>query len=88
MKNQNNIDLSGEWKLSWADGQRGHIEYERLIEMNQRKWIKAKVPGEVHMDLWNAGIIEDPYIQANCLSSRWVEECIWSYYRTFTVKYM
>ena len=47
------------------------------------KWIDATVPGEVHLDLMRAGIIENPYIGAGVLASRWVEECFWFYRRVF-----
>lgn len=47
------------------------------------KWIDAVVPGEIHLDLWKAGIIEDPYIGINALQCRWVEEMMWYYRKVF-----
>lgn len=47
------------------------------------KWIDATVPGEVHMDLMQAGIIESPYEGTGVLQCRWVEECYWFYRRVF-----
>ncbi|MHB1452962.1 MAG: glycoside hydrolase family 2 protein [Saccharofermentanales bacterium] len=47
------------------------------------KWIDAAVPGEVHLDLLKAGLIEDPYIKANILKCRWVEEFMWYYRKVF-----
>lgn len=79
------ISLCGEWKMRWADGQRGGLKHHADLETDDAKWINAEVPGEVHLSLWRAGIIENPYIYANCLSSRWVEDCYWSYRKTFEV---
>lgn len=47
------------------------------------KWIDACVPGEVHLDLMKAGMIESPYKGLGVLHCRWVEECIWFYRREF-----
>ena len=47
------------------------------------KWIDASVPGEVHLDLWNCGIIDNPYIESNVLKARWIEECMWYYRKVF-----
>lgn len=47
------------------------------------KWIDAAVPGEIHLDLWKAGIIDDPYVGINALKCRWVEEMMWYYRRVF-----
>lgn len=47
------------------------------------KWIDAAVPGEVHLDLLEAGIIEDPYVKSNVLKCRWVEEYMWYYRKVF-----
>lgn len=47
------------------------------------KWIDASVPGEVHLDLLRAGLIDDPYIGTNVLKCRWVEEFVWYYRKVF-----
>ena len=79
----NRIDLNGQWKLRWADGTRGGLAHHRLKDTDEDKWISAEVPGEVHLDLMKHGLIEDPAIGTNALTARWVEECFWSYRRTF-----
>jgi beta-mannosidase len=43
----------------------------------------AAVPGEVHLDLVRAGVIDEPTTGLNALRARWVEECYWFYRRTF-----
>ena len=81
----NTLDLNGTWKLRWSDGQRGRPEYANRDETDPVRYIDATVPGEVHLDVWRAGWIPDPYVGTNCLAARWVEECIWSYRREFEV---
>ena len=79
------ITLNGKWRLRWSDGERGgQLRHLADIQTDSAKWIEANVPGEVHLDLVNAGLIQNPYIGTNCLSARWVEECYWSYRKTFT----
>ncbi len=46
-------------------------------------WISAAVPGEVHLDLMRAGLLDDPRIGINVYKARWVEESVWYYRRTF-----
>ena len=48
-------------------------------------WLPATVPGDVHLDLQAAGILDDPHKGINVFKARWVEECIWHYRRTFDV---
>ena len=79
------MDLSGHWKLRWADGQRGGLDHHVSEFFDEAKWMEATVPGEIHLDLMRAGIISDPSEGLNFLSSRWVEENFWTYRRTFEV---
>ena len=76
--------LDGVWKAAWFDGQRGC--YQKGIDTPEADlscYIDAQVPGEIHLDLIREGIIKNPAVEANCLSARWVEECIWTYRREF-----
>ncbi|MBA4387422.1 MAG: hypothetical protein C0404_05535 [Verrucomicrobia bacterium] len=79
------IDLNGIWRVRWSDGQRGRSEFANREESDEMQYINARVPGEIHLDVWKQGWIKDPYIGTNCLAARWVEECIWSYRRFFNV---
>lgn len=47
--------------------------------------INATVPGEIHHDLINAGIIDNPYYEMNSIKSEWVENRWWIYKTDFTV---
>ncbi len=50
-----------------------------------RAWLPATVPGCVHLDLWRAGKIPDPYHGTNELALRWIEESDWEYRATIRV---
>ena len=45
--------------------------------------IPAAVPGCVHNDLLNVGLITDPYYEMNSLKSAWVADCWWTYQPAF-----
>ena len=78
------LDLCGDaWRIRWSDGVRGRLEYANRDLTEDEKYFPAAVPGEVHLDLWRAGVIADPYVGANALAARWVEECLWAYRREF-----
>ena len=47
--------------------------------------IDAEVPGSVYMDLFKAGLIEDPYFDMNSLKCEWVANRWWVYETTFRI---
>lgn len=69
----------------WSDGQRGGTSLHIKERYREDKWIDAIVPGEVHLDLMKAGIINEPTIGSNFLTSRWVEEYMWYYRKVFAL---
>ncbi|HET6484993.1 MAG TPA: hypothetical protein VFH83_01155, partial [Spirochaetia bacterium] len=82
------IDLNGSWTLTWQDGERGPGKADGVMgdaRARAPQSFSARVPGEVHLDLMAAGILEEPTIGLNCLRARWVEESYWIYRRTFTL---
>ena len=81
---QKTLDLNGTWKVRWSDGTRGRPEFANREQVDSDRYIDAQVPGEIHLDVWKAGWIPNPYEGAQCLAARWVEECVWSYRRHFT----
>jgi beta-mannosidase len=56
--------LSGAWEFRQSDSD---------------KWLPAQVPGGVHSDLMNLGVIPDPFIADNESRVQWVAESDWSY---------
>ena len=80
----NTLSLDGSWDLHWYDGQRGtKPQYVAGTQPDPHRRISAHVPGEVHLDLMRAGMIEEPGEGLNHLACRWVEESHWLYRRTF-----
>ena len=77
------FDLTGTWKVRWTDGERGRRQHALNEITDEARYIPAQVPGEIHLDVWKAGWIQDPYVGTNCLAARWVEQCYWSYRREF-----
>ena len=47
--------------------------------------VPATVPGCVHTDLLTAGVIPDPFLDANELVVQWVADSDWDYVTTFSV---
>jgi beta-mannosidase len=80
------LDLGGAWRLTFTDHQRfGKPSQAEQEVTDESRFIDAQVPGEVHLDLLRAGMIPDPYVGANHLACRWVEEMEWSYRRFIDV---
>jgi beta-mannosidase len=46
-------------------------------------WLPATVPGTVHTDLIENGIIEDPYYRLNEQKVQWVDKKDWIYQKSF-----
>ncbi len=68
------MNLNGEWKLTGFD------ENDNPIE------IPATVPGCVHTDFMNNGIIKDLYYRDNTKLYQWIENKSFTYERTFFVE--
>jgi beta-mannosidase len=77
------LDLCGAWRIRWSDGVRGRLVVANREVTDDARYIVAVVPGDVLLELWRAGLIADPYVGANALAARWVEECLWAYRREF-----
>ena len=80
----NTIDLCGTWELYWTDYERGRSAREVFEpDADNDEALAAEVPGEVHIDLMKAGLLEEPSVGLNCLKARWVEEIGWIYRKEF-----
>ncbi len=49
-------------------------------------WLKAAVPGYVHTDLMDNGVINDPYYRLNEHYVQWIDKKDWEYQTTFNVE--
>jgi beta-mannosidase len=54
-------------------------------EVGKNTWYPAKVPGEVHLDLLNNNLIDDPFFENNELKLQWVGASNWQYRSNFTL---
>ena len=68
------MNLNGDWILRGKD------------ESNQEINISATVPGCVHTDFINCGIIKDLYYRDNSKFYKWIEERDFTYEKTFFVE--
>ena len=57
----------------------------RRVRRARKGWLRARVPGEVHLDLARAGLMPDPLVSDNITKCRWPEGKSWWYHRSFTV---
>ena len=77
------LSLNGAWKLRGFDGQHGRPESYLGPDADERIFIEARVPGEVHLDLEREGLIGDCNVGLNAQAARWVEEQVWVYRTRF-----
>ncbi|MBC7384129.1 MAG: glycoside hydrolase family 2 protein, partial [Bacteroidia bacterium] len=54
-------------------------------KLGDTKWLPAKVPGTVHTDLFNNGLIPDPFIGNNETKLQWIENEDWEYKTVFNI---
>lgn len=69
----------------WQISECGNGEEETLMSelIYKREWIDAKVPGDVHVDLFRAGKIRDPYFSDYSKECAWITEKDWLFKKTF-----
>ena len=70
----NNLPVTMELKDNWQFRQSG-----------EATWLPARVPGTVHTDLLDNGIIEDFFHRLNETDIQWIEDADWEYRTSFTV---
>ncbi|MEW5815029.1 MAG: sugar-binding domain-containing protein [Spirochaetota bacterium] len=79
------LDLNGRWDLQWADPGQGEAAGIPQTGCQAENRIAASVPGDVHIDLIEAGIIDEPLWGKNAPACAWMEEKDWWYSRTFEI---
>ncbi|MDO6736255.1 hypothetical protein Q4548_00135 [Wenyingzhuangia sp. 2_MG-2023] len=69
-------DLSGHrWKMKMmlpGEGVKQGLHKIPPEDIETLVWNPAKIPGDVYIDLWKAGVIEDPYFGRNSVKAQWV----------------
>ena len=53
--------------------------------LKDTSWINANVPGNIHLDLLENGIIEDPYYRLNEHDLQWIDKNDWLYKTSFSI---
>jgi len=76
--------------FSCAKKQTGLVEQEiatgwQFRQAKENNWYPATVPGVVHTDLMDNGIIEDPFFRLNERDVQWVDKEDWEYKTTLNV---
>ena len=61
------------------------VPREGTAAHNRLPWLPAQVPGGVHLDLMQAGVIPDPLARLYEHGVAWVDESDWVYETTFSV---
>ena len=75
--------LTADWKLLQVEpGVSLGFGTSTSITPPERRWMPAQVPGDVHLDLMRAGIIDDPFVGRGTDHCRWVAENDWVYEAT------
>jgi len=69
------IELNNNWKFKLANSSNGFEKYN--------SWMDCNVPGTVHTDLLNLGLIENPFHEDNELKLQWISDCDWDYKTSF-----
>lgn len=68
-----------------------------IVDLSEQDWtlsnapynisVPGKVPSQVHLDLFSAGVIEDPYFGLNDFNLRWVAWADWNYTTDLSATY-
>lgn len=83
------LDLSGKWKVCWNDGNHGPNNIDWFYNINPLvdtlRYMDVDVPMDLNIAMQKKGLSGDLNYGSNYLSSRWVAEQIWQYYKRFNV---
>ena len=83
----NQFSLNGSWKVTWNDGNHGPNSIEGFIGINPLndtlRYIDVDVPMDLNAAMQKSRMVGDFNFGANYLSSRWVGEQYWQYYKQF-----
>ncbi len=65
------------WTFTETAREGGRVGY------SNHEWLPARVPGHVHLDLLENGVIAHPFERMHELGVQWVDEADWSYKTSF-----
>jgi len=81
-KPNNRLELNSIWKFS-ISGKTYRSESVPNEKIRPGNWFVAEVPGTIHTDLLNNGLIDEPYYSDNELKLGWIAEHDWIYKAEF-----
>jgi beta-mannosidase len=88
-QNPNSIDLSGKWKVTWSDGNKGKNSVEDFVRFNplldSARYVETDVPFDLNLAMQKRGMFGDINFGTNTLTASWVSRQYWQYYRFFNV---
>lgn len=77
------LSLNGAWRLAWCEpGEGEDLDWPQTGPAGP-EIVRADVPGDVHLDLLDAGLLEEPLYGRHAPACRWMERTDWWYARTF-----
>jgi beta-mannosidase len=76
--------LNGQWQVRHEALSVIGVNGLKAVNEAKADWMPATVPGEVHLDLMAAGLMEEPLLSAHAPRCRWVEDRSWWYRLRFT----
>ncbi|MFW6118756.1 MAG: beta-mannosidase [Planctomycetota bacterium] len=77
------LNLNGAWPLAWCEPGQGELRGWPETGPAGTELVEATVPGDVHLDLMAAGLLDEPLYGRNALECRWMERVDWWYARRF-----
>ncbi len=77
--------LDGEWQVLEQPLTRIGAAGLKKVKATRAGWLRASVPGEIHLDLIRAGRMPEPLVSRNAAACRWPEKRSWWYRTTFRV---
>ena len=77
--------LNGRWQLACAEPGEGETAGWPENGTPQDRRVEARVPGDVHLDLIEAGLIDEPLHGRNAPDCQWMETRDWWHARSFHV---
>lgn len=81
------MELTGLWRLQQFEVGEARPLDVAAAGLDDRFWITAQVPGDVHSALIERGLIDNPYFGHNDANSRWIERKEWWYRCAFNYSF-
>jgi len=77
------LSLNGAWRLAWCEPGKGELRGWPETGPADTDLVDAAVPGDVHLDLMRAGLLDEPLYGRNAPACQWMERADWWYARSF-----